>query len=126
MSPSIHRHPVSGKIVIGDRLVPGDVIRVDDVYDSTSGGWEFSPCAGATIEEGNETYWVRPIKSQIVALKAEEERRLIGLARKRKMSAQEDRAQRVSFAYGNAAGNPLITRKMVEEEVCRLEKKRKK
>jgi len=91
MNPSIHRHPISGKIVIGDRLVPGDVIRVDDVYDSTSGGWEFSPCAGATIEEGNETYWVRPIKSQIAELKAEEDRRLIGLASKRKFCRLENK-----------------------------------
>ncbi len=43
--------------------------------------------------------------------------KLIEMSRGYKMSREERRAQRVSFAFGNAAiENPNITREMVEKE----------
>lgn len=49
--------------------------------------------------------------------------RLIELARKVKMSANDTEAQRKSFAFGNAAfENPLITKQMVEQEAEKLKK----
>ncbi len=47
---------------------------------------------------------------------------LIEEAKKRPFSAEERRAQRRSFAYGNAKiGNDLITREMVDEMDERLQ-----
>ena len=47
--------------------------------------------------------------------------RLIELARHVKMTASDAEAQRRSFAYGNAAfENPLITKKMVDQEAEKL------
>lgn len=43
-------------------------------------------------------------------------------ARKYKMTPEEKRRQRISFAYGNAhMSNPNVTREMVEEAAKRLE-----
>ncbi len=54
-------HPVNqNATVFGERLNPGDKIQPNDVYDSTSGGWEKTPCPGLTIQEGCTTFWVRP------------------------------------------------------------------
>ena len=47
-------------VVFGRRLVPGDVIQKDDVYESTTGKWEKAPCPGVVLEAGVETVWVRP------------------------------------------------------------------
>lgn len=52
--------------------------------------------------------------------------RLIELARTVKMTSNEAEAQRRSFAFGNAGfENPLITRKMVDEQAEKLKKKDK-
>ncbi len=56
-----HTHPVSGKVIVGTRLMPGDTIQHGDVYDSTSGGWdELSWPVGKAIQDGCQTIWVRP------------------------------------------------------------------
>lgn len=55
-----HAHPRNpSQVVFGYRLQPGEIIRRDDVYDSTSGTWEKAPCPGLTLGEGNATIWVR-------------------------------------------------------------------
>lgn len=60
----IHRHPVwPHRIIEGRRLTPGEIIQANDVYDSTSGKWEKSPCPGLILQKGQEGYeviWVRP------------------------------------------------------------------
>lgn len=57
----IHRHPVwPYRVVYGEKLRAGDTIQSDDVYDSTSGNWEKAPCPGVILQEGCNTYWVRP------------------------------------------------------------------
>lgn len=49
---------------------------------------------------------------------------LIERARTVVMTAEQEAAQRRSFAYGNAAfENPRITKKMIEEAAYRLEEK---
>lgn len=59
--PSFHAHPknVHDK-VYGVPLVPGDTIdAATDVYDSTSGYWEVSPCSGLVLQEGSSAVWIR-------------------------------------------------------------------
>lgn len=53
-------HPVSLIPLEGMRLGPGAMIRETDLYDSTDGSWRPAPCAGATLQEGCTTVWVRP------------------------------------------------------------------
>ena len=55
-----HRPPRGGRLVFGYRLVAGDVIEEDDVYDSSSGGWQKAPCAGLTLQEGTAAVGIRP------------------------------------------------------------------
>lgn len=57
---SIHYHPISKRIIEGDRLRAGAVLRSTDVYDSTTGYWTKCPSPGVTVQEGNNTIWVRP------------------------------------------------------------------
>lgn len=57
-----HKHPLSGDIVRGVRLLSGDVLRDGDVYASASGRWETCPCAGVMLERGHEVPWVRPLE----------------------------------------------------------------
>lgn len=53
--------------------------------------------------------------------------KLIEDAKKRVMTEEERRAQRISFAYGNAKiENPNITRNMVIEVDAQIEAERKK
>lgn len=60
-SVETHQHPLSPhKTVVGRKLLPGDTIQSDDVYDSTSGEWKKAPCAGLLLQEGCNTIWVRP------------------------------------------------------------------
>jgi hypothetical protein len=56
-----HIHPVSGVEITGTRLLPGDIIQADDVYDSTSGGWDTNYGAvGGRVPAGNHVVWIRP------------------------------------------------------------------
>lgn len=61
---TVHRHPMSGDVVYGVQLEPGDIMQPTDFYDSTSGSWERCPegRAGAIIQKGCETKWVRPVE----------------------------------------------------------------
>jgi len=45
--------------IYGRRLEPGEEIQEGDVYDSSSGTWQRSPCPGMTVQEGCTTIWVR-------------------------------------------------------------------
>lgn len=56
-----HSHPMNTSLVVfGRRLHAGEVFQADDVYDSTDGTWRIAPCPGLVLQEGCETYWVRP------------------------------------------------------------------
>lgn len=61
----VHFHPLDPtQTVLGERLLPGDIIQAEDVYDSTCGKWIKSPCPGLMLQEGCTTYWVRKRPSQ--------------------------------------------------------------
>lgn len=56
-----HKHPLfPHRIIQGRKLNPGEIIRADDVYDSTSGRWEKAPCPGIVLQDGYAAIWVRP------------------------------------------------------------------
>lgn len=57
-------HNLSGKNIIGTRLVPNSVLEPTDMYNSTSGTWEAagSMHAGGKVPAGDHVYWVRPAK----------------------------------------------------------------
>jgi len=58
----IHYHPksdVQRDMVEGERLKPGDILRVYDVYASTNGKWVPCPCPGVLLEK-SDVIWVRP------------------------------------------------------------------
>jgi hypothetical protein len=48
--------------VYGRRLEPGDVLEPTDMYNSSSGNWQFCPVPGVTLQAGigNDVIWVRP------------------------------------------------------------------
>lgn len=56
--PLLYISPV-GKPIFGRKLEPGDVIQENDVYATSSGGWEKAPCPGVILQSGSTT-WIRP------------------------------------------------------------------
>ncbi len=63
MTITVHKHPKSGKEIRGRKLKPGDVLEVNDVYDSLDGEWEKVRAIGTTIPQSDHMLWVRPKKS---------------------------------------------------------------
>ena len=62
---SCHLHPRNpNQNIFGIKLQAGDVIKADDVYDSSDGTWKKTPCPGLILQEKCNTYWVRPVKDK--------------------------------------------------------------
>jgi len=59
-----HHHSMdNNQKVYGKKLEAGDVLEPTDVYNSTSGKWEPTPCPGAILKkQGPNVVWVRPTK----------------------------------------------------------------
>ena len=65
----LHKHPLHNprngyhQAIFGYRLVAGDTIGPEDVYDSTSGQWSIGPepCVGLPIGVGVNAIWIRPM-----------------------------------------------------------------
>lgn len=62
--PLLHKPPGGGKAIFGFKLEPGDVIQENDVYDSSSGGWDKAPCPGLELQSGIKTVWIRPVTEE--------------------------------------------------------------
>ena len=59
MNIVILNHPLTGKDEDCHVLEPGDVLRPDDVYNTTSGGWACAGVMGGLTLGKTPTVWAR-------------------------------------------------------------------
>lgn len=57
------RHRRTNAMVFGQVLGEGEILKEDDVYESSSGRWERCTCPGVALGTRTEAHplWVRPV-----------------------------------------------------------------